>query len=103
MEPKSVVRIAGKQYLVKKGDELVVDKIDSNVGDEVSLELLLHFSQNDDKAEVGTPTLTRKGKASVIEHLKGDKLYVQKFKSKVRYRKRMGFRPQLTKLKIISV
>jgi len=53
--------------------------------------------------ELGTPTLSSKIKATVIDHLKGDKIRVARFKAKSRYRKVKGFRAQLTKIKILKI
>ena len=103
MEKKVVVRIGGKQYLVKKGDELVIDKVNHKEGEEFPLEVLLSFDEEIGKAEIGTPTLKEQAKAKVLEHVKGDKIYVQKFKAKVRYRRRTGFRAQLSRIHITSI
>ena len=102
MENGAVVQIAGKQYIVHKNDELVVDKIDSEEGKTFEARILMSFDK-DQKATVGTPDLKNKAKIEVLSHLKGDKIRVAKFKSKVRYRKVIGFRPRFSKVKIIEL
>lgn len=99
----AVIQTGGKQYLVKTGDEIIVDKIESGEGQTVSLTKLAAFDVDGSKCEVGTPHLTSPVTATILEQGKGDKIRVAKFKAKVRYRKVMGFRPMLTKLKIVSV
>lgn len=49
------------------------------------------------------PTLKTQVKATVVESIKGDKVVTARFKAKARYRKVKGFRPQLTKVKIVSI
>jgi len=97
----AVVKSGGKQYLVKENDVIVVDKITAEKA--VDLETLAIFDDADGAVEVGTPVLTKKTKAEVVEQGQGEKVRIARFKSKVRYRKVMGFRAQLTKLKILSI
>jgi large subunit ribosomal protein L21 len=98
----AVVQSGGKQYLVKADQEIVVQKI---VSDEktVDLEVLALFDDENSSFELGAPLLKNTIKASVMDNLKGEKIRVARFKSKVRYRKVRGFRPQLTKLKVGSI
>ncbi len=96
----AVVKTGGKQYLVRENDEIVVDKIDTEAKKELKLAVLATFEDDGKTLNLGTPTLKETIKAMVVEHGKGDKVRVAKFKAKVRYRKVMGFRAQLTKLKI---
>lgn len=99
----AVVKTGGKQYLVKQDDELIVDRIDSKQNDKIELETLADFDNEKLDIQLGMPTLKQKVSALVVEHLKGDKIRVAKFKAKVRYRKVMGFRPYLTKIKIVKI
>ena len=70
--------------------------------DTIDLETLAVF---DDKGsiELGTPFLASKTTATVIEHMKGEKLRIAKFKAKVRYRRVTGFRSRLTKIQITKI
>lgn len=99
----AIVTIAGKQYLVNRGDVVFVDKIEGKVGDSVIFDHVLLVS--DDKAtRVGTPTVSGvKVKGKILSQEKGDKIAVRRYKSKVRYRKSIGFRPQVTKIEIVAV
>lgn len=98
----AVIKSGGKQYLAKEGSDLVVDHLEGEVGSKIELIALASFS-DEGKVELGTPELGKKVKAEIIESGKGTKIRVSKFKSKVRYRKTIGFRPSLTKIKIVSV
>jgi large subunit ribosomal protein L21 len=94
----AVIRIGGAQYKVTEGQVISVNKI---VGD-VEPEVLLVSKK--DKVLVGTPTVKgAKVKLEKVADYQGEKLDVIKFKAKSRYRRKIGFRPQLTKLKVISI
>jgi len=103
MQKFAVIKTGGKQYLVKEGSEIIIDKVDQDKAKEIDLEILATFDCDDKSLELGTPTLSSKIKATVIDHLKGDKIRVARFKAKSRYRKVKGFRAQLTKIKILKI
>lgn len=99
----AVVQIAGKQYKVKKGDVIVVDKVEGDVGKVLSFDDVL-LTSAEGKTKVGAPKVAGSSvKAKVLAQEKGDKVEVRRFKSKVRYRKHIGFRPMQTKLEITAI
>lgn len=98
----AIVKTGGKQYLVKEGDEITVDRINEKK-DKIDLETLMVFDEEGKSVDLGMPILKKKVQAEVASHSKGDKIRVARFKAKVRYRKVRGFRPQLTTLKIIKI
>lgn len=96
----AVIRIKGQQYKVSEGDEILVGKLaDKKPGAEVLLLV------DDGKIKVGKPTVRgAKVKIKIVkQEEKGKKLYVQKFKAKSRYRRKMGFRPLYTRLLIEKI
>ncbi|GAB4219293.1 MAG: 50S ribosomal protein L21 [Candidatus Microgenomates bacterium] len=99
----AVVKTGGKQYLVKEGDQIVVDKLNNKEKEKIELETLMTFTNDSEVVNIGNPVLKEKTEAEVISHQKGEKIRVARFKAKVRYRKVKGFRPQLTTLKIIKI
>ena len=100
MAKYAVIRIQGKQYKVSEGQEILVDKMNDL---KVVPEVLLYV--NDEEVIVGKPVLADiKVKIKVITELeKGEKLDIYRFKSKSRYRKHTGFRPQYTRLLIEKI
>lgn len=102
MSTFAVVKTGGKQYLAKEGAELVVDHIEGEAGTKVELPTLATFTE-EGKVELGAPEMDKKVVAEIVESGKGTKIRVAKFKSKVRFRKVMGFRPTLTRLKVVSI
>lgn len=99
----AVIKTGGKQYLVKEGDEITVDRLEDKEKTKIDLETLMIFDEEGKSVDLGTPILTKKVQAEVVSHSKGEKIRVTRFKSKVRYRKVRGFRPFLTTLKIIKI
>lgn len=96
MSTFAVVLTGGKQYIVTGNQEIVVDRINT---DSNEIELQTIFAINDGKiAEELKPI-----KAEIVEHVKGEKIRVSKFKAKVRYRRVTGFRPSLTRIKIGAI
>lgn len=95
----AVIKTGGKQYKVSEGDLIEVDRLSGDKGKISFNEVLLLVSEG--KAKIGNPTLSgEKIDAELIENIKGDKIRVSKFKSKVRYRRVTGFRASLSKVKI---
>jgi len=94
----AVVRFDDKQYKLEEGREIVLDKQDSELKPEVLMVV------NEGKVKLGTPVV--KGAKLTLKRLgeeKGDKLYVKKYKAKSRYRKKIGFRPQHTRILVEKI
>ena len=103
MDSFVVVEIAGKQYRVKTGDVLLVNRLEEKEGDTVTFDRVL-LAASGKKTEIGTPLVKgAKVSAKILAQEKGEKLNVRRYKSKVRYRKSTGFRPKYTKIQIVSV
>ncbi len=99
----TVVRTGGKQYLVKPGQELKVEKLVADPGQNVEIEVLLRADMEDSdtpSVEVGTPLLATKASATLVEQGRGKKIAIVKYKRKVRYRRRTGHRQSLSKIKL---
>ncbi len=97
----AVIQTGGKQYKVEVGDVINVEKLDVKVGAKVNLDCLLTSDGKDVK--VGTPSLGEIVEAKVIEHGKGEKLVIYKYKPKKDYRKKQGHRQPYTQLEILSI
>ena len=92
----------GKQYKVEVGSEIMVEKLDNEVGDKVSFDILMIADGSD--IEIGKPVLSGvSAKGEVLEHGKGKKVIVFKYKPKKDYRKKQGHRQPYTKVKILSI
>lgn len=98
----AIIRTGGKQYNVSVGDEIVVEKLNAEVGDVVSFDVLMLVDDNGVK--IGTPVVKgASANAKVIEHGKGKKVVVFKYKPKKNYRKKQGHRQPYTKVKVTAL
>ena len=98
----AIIQTGGKQYKVAENDVVNVEKLNAQVGDKVSLDVVMLV--DGDKVVCGNPLV--KGKtveAEVVEQGKEDKVVVFKYKSKKNYRRKQGHRQPYTALKIVSV
>ena len=100
----AIIETGGKQYKVKDGDIIKIDKIDSSKGKKVFFDKILLLAENDEEVRVGQPYLKEvKVEAEVLEQGRGKKITVIKYKPKTRYRRKRGFHPLHTKIKIIKI
>lgn len=99
MSEFAIVEIAGKQYKVVAGQELIVDRLQIEK-DSITFDKVLMLVVDGD-TKIGTPYVAGVSvSAKVLAQEKGDKIYVVKFKAKSRYRRRTGFRAQQTRILI---
>jgi large subunit ribosomal protein L21 len=99
----AVIQLAGKQYKVAEGDQLVVNRLTQEAGSEVKTSDVL-LVVKDGKVEVGTPLV--KGASvtlKVVSHDKGEKLRVTTYHAKSRYRRTRGHRQFETTLQVVSL
>ena len=98
----AIVKTGGKQYTVKPGDVLDVEKIEGEAGDKVSLDVLFLNDGSNVVTDAGALAKT-KVTAEIIDQHKGDKQIVFKFKKRKGYKRTRGHRQQLTRLCIVDV
>jgi large subunit ribosomal protein L21 len=99
----AVIRSGGKQYTVREGETLKVELLPGEAGSSLELTDVLMVSDGE-TITVGTPTVTgAKVMAEIVEHGKGKKIQVFKYKPKVRYKKRTGHRQRYTELAIKQI
>lgn len=100
----AVISLQGHQYIVKEGDEIVVDTMDLEDGAKVDVDQVLAvFDDKAEKVVVWTPILKAKVSCEVKNFQKGEKIKVIKFRRKNRYTRTIGFRPHQTVLQIKKV
>ena len=98
----AVIEAGGAQHRVKEGDLLVIDRLSVNVGDQVELDKVLLIGG--EEPQIGSPYIEGvKVLAEVVDHHRGDKVDVFKYKRRHRYRKSIGFRAAQTTLRIQSL
>ncbi len=97
-----IVETGGKQYPVKEGDVITVEKIGAAVGEEVVLDKVLFASKEGD-VKIGTPYVEAKVRCQVLEQGRDRKVIVFKFKKRKDYKKKRGHRQHYTRLKVTSI
>ena len=95
----AVVRTGGKQYRVAPGDKIVVEKMDGNAGDKVTLGDVLLAGDGSDLKKTDGLTVA----AEIIAQAKGDKVTVFKKRRRHNYRRKKGHRQQHTILRIVAI
>jgi len=99
----AIVDSGGKQYKVQEGDIVRLEKLSGNVGDTVSFDKVLLFSDGE-KVNVGTPLVEKATvEGHIVEQGKNKKILVFKYKRRKRYRRKQGHRQQFTAVKIDSI
>lgn len=99
----AVFETGSKQYKVKAGDKLEVEKLDAPAGKTINFDRVLLVNK-DGKVTVGTPTVPNAvivGK--VLEHKRGDKIIVWKMRRREGYHRKIGHRQQLTVIQIEQI
>jgi len=97
----AIVKTGGKQYRVERGQRLLVERLAVPEGGELALEPILYRSEETifDKEGLAGVTVT----ATVLAHVRGEKLRVFKFKPKRGYKRRTGHRQELTQIEVTAI
>jgi large subunit ribosomal protein L21 len=92
----AIVKSGGKQYRVSEGDTIRVEKLSVEAGASVTLPVVMMGSET---VAFGTGSVT----ATVVRHGRGKKIYIDKYKSGIQYRRRNGHRQEYTDVRITGV
>ncbi|HEY9563207.1 MAG TPA: 50S ribosomal protein L21 [Nocardioides sp.] len=98
----AIVRAGAIQQKVAVGDVIEIDKLETAVGDSVTLPVLLMVdgeAVTTDAAALDKATVT----AEVLGATKGPKIIIQKYKNKTGYKKRQGHRQKYTQVKVTAI
>lgn len=99
----AIIESCGKQYKVSEGDVVFFEKLGTEEGKKVTFKEVVLVS-DDKKVEVGAPYVKgAKVEGKVIEHGKGKKIIVYKYKAKKNYRRTYGHRQPYTKVQITKI
>ncbi len=96
----AVISTGGKQYKVKAGEIIKVEKLSAEPKTKVDFETLLISNSDGTDFELGKPVLEKKIKGEILSTEKQKKVQVVKYKNKTRYKRSLGHRQLLTKVKI---
>jgi len=99
----AIVATGGKQYRVKEGEKLRVEKLSAEAGETVELDKVLMVGEGDD-VKIGAPYLEgAKVTATVAANGRCDKVKIVKFNRRKHYRKQMGHRQSFTEIEITGI
>ncbi len=99
----AILETGGKQYKVRPGDTIEVEKLVAEPGESVELGRVLMVA-GDDGVTIGSPLVDGASVlAEVVDQHRGKKIIVFKYKAKVRYRRKTGHRQSLTTLRIKEI
>ena len=99
----AVVKTGGKEYRVSKGELIRVEKIEGNVGDQVTLKDVLMVSK-EGETRLGTPLLANVViQGEIVQEIKGKKVLTYKMKRRKNYRRFKGHRQTYTYLKVNDI
>lgn len=97
----AVIRTGGKQYRVKPGQRLTIERLDGDAGDRVTFDQVLMVRGDDGSVTVGSPTVEDAiVSAEITDQRRGRKISVFKYKNKTRYRRLRGHRQYQTQVRI---
>lgn len=99
----AVIKTGGKQYRVAAGETLKVERLEADVGQEVTLDQVLAVGAGADLVS-GAPFVTGASVvASVVSHGRHDKIRIFKMRRRKHYQKRQGHRQSFTEIRISAV
>lgn len=98
----AIVKVGGKQYRADEGAEIVVDRIDAPEGTSMELASILVSGSDGVQIAAGEEDAAPV-EARVVEHFRGEKVEVFKFKPKRGYKRKTGYRSALTRLAIEKI
>ena len=99
----AIVNIRGKQYKISENERIFVPKLKEDAGSKVSFTDILMYSKDDKSFRIGVPKLEMKVQATVIGHIKDDKVVVFKKKRRKGYKRTKGHRQQYTEIEINKI
>ena len=99
----AIIEAGGKQYRAEEGKRLTVDLLTAEIGDKIVLDKVVLFVDGD-SVTIGTPYIeVASVKTTVDDQIKGKKILVFKYRSRVNYRKKTGHRQKYTRLLVDSI
>ncbi len=100
----AVIATGGKQFKVEVGQTLRIEKVEAEVGGEISLDKVLLTTAEGQESRIGAPTVEGAVvKAKVLSHGKGKKVLSQKFRRRKQFRRIHGHRQPYTEIEITDI
>src|SRR5436305_926612 len=97
-ESYAIIGLGGKQYVVREGERLLVDRLGTDEGKTFHPDVLFLGGNGDGQLAPKTQVTAR-----VVGHVLGEKVRIGKYRPKTGYRKHTGFRARLSQIEIESI
>jgi large subunit ribosomal protein L21 len=100
----AIIKTGGKQYRIREGDRLQVEKLVAAPGDEIRIDEVLYVSDADGRAHVGAPYVAGASvTARILEQGRLDKILIVKFRRRKHYQRTAGHRQYSTRIEITRI
>jgi large subunit ribosomal protein L21 len=99
MATYAIISLGGKQYRVREGERLLVDRLKTDEGKTFNPQILFLGGNGDGQLSPANATVT----AKVVGHVLGDKIRIGKYRPKSGYKRHTGFRASLSQIEIQSI
>lgn len=98
----AVIQAGSRQFRVKEGETIVIDRVQGNAGDKYMFDKVLMIGG--DAPKMGAPVVSgAKVEATIESHGRGEKITIMKYKRRKNYKRTMGHRQPISTLKINSI
>lgn len=99
----AIIETGGKQYRVRPGDELAVERLTGEIGDSISFERVLLLAR-DGETQIGRPVLeSARVEAEIVDQLRAEKIMIFKKRRRKNSRSLNGHRQLLTRIRVRSI
>ena len=99
----AIIKTGGKQYKVKEGDKIKIEKVPGKHGDKIEFSEVL-FLGDEKGVKIGTPFLDKiKVEGKILAQTKDKKVWGIKHKAKKRYKIKFGHRQPITEVEIVKI
>ncbi len=105
----AIIKTGGKQYKVKKGQNIKIEKLiakdglPAQAGAKVKFDTLMVAETDGKKINLGKPSLGEKVEGKIVEQGRAKKITVVKYKNKIRYKRTLGHRQPFTQVEITGI
>lgn len=99
----AIIKTGGKQYQALEGKTIAIEKLPQDAGASVEFTEVLFRKLGEGQFEVGRPFLAGSVKATILKHMKGDKVVSLRFKRRKKVRVQKNHRQEMTIVRIVSI
>ena len=100
----AILKTGGKQYKVKSDDLVDIERLEGEVGTKVTFSEILGIGEEGGKLQVGTPLIPGASiAAEIVDQFRGKKLIAFKKKRRKGYKRKVGHRQEITRVKISAI